>query len=124
MSPSVSAKRSSGKRCQKPAHRRSPRVKMLMADDRFIGTGGGASGAVDALFDDEPTWQHSTVPVSEQAANSGSHALVWMLGMPSPAGFSENVTAWQPLASSLRTSAAASPTSNRGRIPHGMNRSG
>src|SRR5205814_7261984 len=97
---------------------------MLIADVRFIGTGGGASGAVDALFDEDPTWQQSTVPVSEHAANSGSHASVWMLGMPRPAGFSENVTAWQPLSSRRRTSAAASSTSNRGRITHGMNRSG
>src|ERR1700730_3271776 len=95
-----------------------------MTDDRFIGTGGGASGAVDALFDDEPTWQHSTVPTSEQAAKSGSHASVWMLGIPRPAGFSENVTAWQPLAARRRTSAPAFSASNNGRMPHGMNRSG
>src|ERR1700719_2499047 len=95
-----------------------------MTDDRFIGTGGGASGAVDALFDDDPTWQHSTVPTSEQAAKSGSHASVWMLGIPRPAGFSENVMAWQPFASRRRTSRAASTGSNRGTIPHGMNRSG
>src|SRR5215211_1410582 len=93
MSPSVSANLSFGKRCQKSAHSRSPSVKMLIAEDRFMGTGGGASGAVDALFEDDPTWQHSTVPVSEHAANKGSHASVWMLGMPRPAGFSENVTA-------------------------------
>src|SRR5256714_2412353 len=124
MSPSVSAKRSFGNRCQKSAQSRSPRVKMLIADDRFIGTGGGASGAVDALFDEDPTWQHSTVPVSAHAANNGSHASVWMLGMPRPAGFSENVTAWQPLPASRVTSSAASSTSNNGKIPHGMKRSG
>src|SRR5581483_4291912 len=95
-----------------------------MVDDRFIGTGGGASGVVDADFDDEPTWQHSTVPVSQHAANNGSHASVWMLGMPSPTGFSENVTAWQPIAARRWISFAASSTSKSGRMPHGMNRSG
>src|ERR1700737_3539555 len=95
-----------------------------MTDERFIGTGGGASGAVDALLDDEPTWQHSTVPTSEHAAKSGSHASVGMLGTPSPAGSSENVTAWQPFSARRRTSRAASSGSNSGSIPHGMNRSG
>ncbi len=64
-----------------------------MLDDRFIATGGGASGVVLAAFDDDPTWQHSTVPVSLHAANRGSQCVVWMLGMPRPAGFSEKVTA-------------------------------
>src|SRR5260370_39829731 len=97
---------------------------MAMTDDRFIGTGGGASGTVDAAFDDEPTWQHSTVPSSLQAAKSGSQASVWMLGIPIPTGFSENVTAWQPFAASRRTSVAASTASKSGRIPHGMKRPG
>src|SRR3954449_6065933 len=95
-----------------------------MVDERLIDTGAGASTEVDADFDDEPTWQHSTVLSSQHAANSGSHSPEWMLGMPRPAGFSENVTAWHPFAASRCTSAAASCTSNSGRIPHGMNRSG
>src|SRR6266496_973085 len=95
-----------------------------MPDDRLMGTGGGASGDVLAAFDDDPMWQHNTVALSEHAANSGSHSRVWMLGMPRPAGFSENVTAWQPLSARRRTSLAASSTSNSGRMPHGMNRSG
>src|SRR6478672_12990362 len=89
-----------------------------------MGTGGGASSDVDADFDDEPTWQQTTVPSSLHAANSGSHAPEWMLGMPRPVGFSENVIAWQPLAARRRTSAAAAATSNSGTIPHGMKRSG
>ena len=47
----------------------------------------------------------ATVPSSQHAANSGSHAPEWMLGIPSPAGFSENVIAWQPFAARRRTSA-------------------
>src|ERR1035437_9922681 len=95
-----------------------------MVGERLIGAGGGASGDVDAAFDDDPTWQHKTVPSSQHAANNGSHASVWMLGIPSPAGFSEKVTAWQPFRARRRTSLAASSTSKSGRIPQGMNRSG
>src|SRR6187200_3326376 len=97
---------------------------MVIADERFIATGGGASGDVLADFDDEPTWQQSTVPVSLHAANSGSQCPEWMLGMPRPAGFSENVTAWQPLPARRCTSLAASSTSNSGSMPQGMKRSG
>ena len=66
---------------------------MAITDERLIGTGGGASSEVDADFDEEPTWQHTTVPSSQHAANNGSQAPEWMLGMPRPAGFSENVMA-------------------------------
>src|SRR5512143_3739236 len=97
---------------------------MVIADEMLIGTGGGASGPVEAAFDDEPTWQHSTVPSSLHAAKSGSHASVWMLGIPNPAGFSENVMAWQPFAARRRTSFAPSSASKSGTIPHGMKRSG
>src|SRR6185436_19713477 len=89
-----------------------------------IGTAVGASATVVAPFDDDPTWQHSTVSVSAQAANSGSHAPLWIDGAPIAAGFSEYVTAWQPLSARRRTSLADSSMSKYGRIPHGMNRSG
>src|SRR5260370_36665363 len=90
-----------------------------MTDDRFIGTGGGASGAVDALFDDDPTWQHSTVPTSEQAAKSGSQASVWMLGIPRPAGGSGDVRGGDPFAAGRRASRAPPSRSDRGTHPHG-----
>src|SRR6476661_4980729 len=95
-----------------------------MVDEIAIGTGTGASGPVVAPFDDDPTWQHSTVSVSEDAANNGSHAPLWIDGAPIAVGFSENVTAWQPLSARRRTSLADSSTSKYGRIPHGMNRPG
>jgi hypothetical protein len=41
-----------------------------------MATGAGASADVDARCDDEPTWQHNTVAVSQHAANNGSHASV------------------------------------------------
>src|SRR3954466_8790480 len=97
---------------------------MVMLDDRFIATGGGASADVLDAFDDDPTWQQSTVPSSEHAANSGSHARVWMLGMPRPVGFSENVTGGPPLPARGCASWAAPSAANSGRIPHGMNRAG
>jgi len=41
-----------------------------MGEAGEIGTGGGASGAVDADLEDEPTWQHSTVSTSQEARSS------------------------------------------------------
>src|SRR3954470_15903633 len=89
-----------------------------------MATPAGASVEDMAARDEEPRWQHSTVPVSLQAAKSGSHAPEWIDGMSRASGFSENVTAWQPLAARRRSSAAALSTSNSGRIPQGMKRSG
>src|SRR4051812_30397153 len=124
MSPSVSENRSWGNRSQNVAHRRSMRVKIDIVDDDVIFTLAGASAAAGADRDDDPTWQHSTVPTSQHAVNSGSQWPEWIEGMLSASGFSENVTAWQPLAASRCTSAAALSTSHSGRIPHGMNRPG
>jgi hypothetical protein len=66
-----------------------------MADDKLIATLGGASedAITLALRLAEPTWQHSTVPSSFAAANNGSHAPEWIVGMCSASGFSLNVTA-------------------------------
>ncbi len=89
-----------------------------------MATPAGASLELIALRDDEPRWQHSTVPVSQQAANNGSHPPEWIDGMLSASGFSLNVTAWQPLEARRCTSLAASSTSNSGRTPQGMNRPG
>src|SRR6185312_1020516 len=124
MSPSVSEKRRFGKRHQKSAHMRSPREYVDMTDDRLMPTDGGASAVVEADFEDDPTWQHSTVPSSEHAAKRGSQWPEWIEGMWSAAGFSENVTAWHPFAARRRTSAAALSTSKSGRMPQGMKRSG
>src|SRR6185437_2309153 len=95
-----------------------------MSEDRLMPTDGGASGVVEADLEEDPTWQQSTVPSSEQAAKSGSQWPEWMEGMRSAAGFSEKVTAWQPLAANRCTSSDALSTSKSGRIPQGMNRSG
>src|SRR5580693_8256070 len=95
-----------------------------MREDRLMPTDGGASGVVEADFEEEPTWQHSTVPSSEQAPKRGSQWPEWMEGMWRAAGFSENVTAWHPFAAKRLTSAAALSTAKSGRMPQGMNRSG
>jgi hypothetical protein len=123
-SPSVIENFRSGNRSQNVAQINSTTVYTEATDDAVIATLAGASAEVSVLRDDEPRWQHSTVPSSEQAANSGSQWPEWMLGMPSPSGFSENVTAWQPFSASRRTSFTARSTSNRGRMPQGMKRSG
>ena len=65
-------------------HRRRPSA---------IVTLGGASRRRLRARDDEPTWQHNTVSVSHAAVNSGSQKSVWIDGMFSASGFSENVTA-------------------------------
>src|SRR5262245_14703450 len=97
---------------------------MLIVDDNVIGTLAGASLVVDDAFDEEPTWQHSTVPSSSHAAKSGSQFPEWIDGMFSASGFSLKVTAWHPFAARRCTSLAASSASHSGRIPHGMKRSG
>ena len=66
---------------------------MAMAEDRFMGTEGGASLEVDALCEEEPIWQQRTVPTSQQAAKRGSHLPEWIEGMSRASGFSEKVTA-------------------------------
>ena len=91
---------------------------------RVICTVTGASIAVSTMSDDEPMCRQMTVPVSSQAAKNGSQYGSCHDGCPSLAGFSENVTAWQPLAATRRTSPAMSPGSHSGGIDSGMNRSG
>src|SRR5687768_224771 len=93
MSPSVSENRRSGNRGQNSAHSRSTKVKIDIVEDDVIFTLAGASAAAGADRDDEPTWQHRTVPTSEQAANNGSHSPEWIDGICNASGFSENVTA-------------------------------
>ena len=74
--------------------------------------------------DDEPMCRHTTVPSSAQAVQKGSQWSLWKLGQPSLAGFSEKVTAWQPLAATRRTSAAASSGSQMTGRREGMKRPG
>ena len=62
-----------------------------------ISTSMGASGAGITTCDDEPMCRHTTVPRSQHAVQNGSQWSRWKLGQPSFCGFSENVTAWQPL---------------------------
>src|ERR1700754_698824 len=97
---------------------------MLIIEDPVMFTLGGASWENCGALDDDPTCVQSTVLFSHAASNSGYQCLVWMLGMFSASGFSENVTAWQPLSARRLTSLAASSTSKRGSMPQGMNRPG
>ena len=97
---------------------------MLIIDDAVICTLGGASVDTCGDRDAEPTCVHSTVLFSQTASNNGYQYLVWMLGICNASGFSENVTAWQPLSASRLTSLAASATSYNGKMPQGMKRPG
>src|SRR5262245_44854399 len=81
MSPSVSEKRNVGKRSQNSAHNNSTSVEIDIVDDSVMRTLAGASSDAAAVRDDDPTWQHRTVPSSQHARNSGSHAPEWIDGM-------------------------------------------
>ena len=84
----------------------------------------GASTDVIVSCDDDPMCRHTMVPSSLHACQNGSQCSLWKLGQPSFSGFSENVTAWQPLAATRCTSSAISCGSQMGGIDSGMNRPG
>ena len=84
----------------------------------------GASGEVITSDDDDPMCMHTTTCSSLHACQNGSQWSEWMLGQPSFDGFSENVTAWAPLAAVRRTSAASTSGSQMAGSEQGMNRPG
>ena len=84
----------------------------------------GASGDVITSCDDDPMCMHTTTFSSEHAVQNGSQWSEWMLGQPSLDGFSENVTAWAPLAAVRRTSAAHASGSQIAGSTQGMKRPG
>ena len=84
----------------------------------------GASIEVIVSSEDEPMCRHTTVPVSDTACQNGSQCSLWKLGQPSFSGFSENVTARQPLAATRCTSAAIASGSQIAGRASGMNRPG
>jgi hypothetical protein len=110
--------RSTGEKSRSAAH------WMMFTGCRAMSTSKGASGAVMASCDDEPMCRHTTVPSSSHACQKGSQWSGWKLGHPSLEGFSENVTAWLPLAATRRTSAAMSWGSQMGGMESGMKRPG
>ena len=63
-------------------------------------------------------------PSSEQACQNGSQVSLCSDGSRSFSGFSENDTAWQPLAATRRTSAAIASGSQIGGSASGMKRPG
>jgi hypothetical protein len=84
----------------------------------------GASGAVMTSSDDDPMCMHTTTPSSLHAVQNGSQWSECRLGQPSFDGFSENVTAWAPLAAVRRISAASTSGSQMAGSTQGMNRPG
>ncbi len=96
---------------------------MLMGWSVII-TSIGASGAVTVSRPDEPRCTLRIVPSSTSARHSGSQCGSWKLGNPSVAGFSVNVSEWQPFCATRRTSAALSSGSQSTGSAIGMNRPG
>ncbi len=124
MPPSDRAMRRSGYLRSTGENRRSAAHWMMFTGCRAMSTSNGASGAVMTICDEEPMCRHTTVPSSWQARQKGSQWSQWKLGQPSLEGFSEKVTAWQPLAATRRTSAAMSSGSQMAGMDRGMNRPG
>jgi hypothetical protein len=73
---------------------------------------------------DDPTWRHTTVPVSAQASRMGAQCSSKIDGYPIWCGRSGRVTARKPRSALRRISAAPSSGSESQVIPNGMIRSG
>src|ERR1700688_2468425 len=122
--PSDSATRNAGNFRSTGDHNRSAAACTMFTGCRTVRTSIGASGAVTTSDDDEPMCRHTMVPSSLHADQNGSQWSEWKLGSLSFEGFSENDTAWQPLAATRRTSTAMASGSQMGGSESGMNRPG
>ncbi len=111
-----------GKRSNLPLVSQSTIEKEQLAKVMVEPTAGGASAEVDGILDEEPMCMATTVPVSSQAARSGSQSSACMDGSPRWGGISENATARTPRAALRRTSAGASSASHSGMRVRGMRR--
>src|SRR5690349_2816921 len=84
----------------------------------------GASTDVTTTLDDEPMCRFTVVFSSQQACQNGSRCGSWSDGRSILVGFSENVTAWQPLAATRCTSSAINCGSHIGGSAWGIIRPG
>src|ERR1700679_349463 len=107
MPPSDSAIFRSGNLRRVGDQMRSAAALTMFIGVRLINTSIGASGEVITSSEEDPMCMQTTTCSSEQACQNGSQWSEWTLGQPSLEGFSENVTAWAPLAAQRRTSAAS-----------------
>src|SRR6476660_2873849 len=124
MPPSLSAYFSFGYFCADFDQTKSAAACTMLIGDSVMSTSIGASSAVITIFDDEPMCTFTTVPSSSHVAKNLSQCPEWMLGCPRCTGFSENVTAKQPLSATRRTSAAILSTSHIMGIASGIKRPG
>ena len=92
MSPSVSENRSVGKSAQKSAQISSAKVNMHIIGDSFIAHS-AARRRHRRRTRRGAHMQAQHGPSSQAASYSGSQCRVWMEGIASASGFSENVTA-------------------------------
>jgi hypothetical protein len=105
-------------------HNRSAAAWTMFIGWSVIITSGGESAAGIDSRPDEPMCTDITVFVSHSARQSGFQYSLWKLGYPRAAGFSVNVSEWQPLAATRRTSLAQSSASQIAGSAIGMNRPG
>src|SRR3954465_5061739 len=124
MPPSDNARRRSGNSRNTRDHVRSAAHCTMFIGCSVMSTSIGASCAVITSDDDEPMCRQTSVPSSEHACQNGSQCSLWKLGSFSFSGFSENDTAWQPLAARRRTSIAISFGSQIGGGIKGVKRPG
>src|ERR1700738_4602264 len=108
MDPSDRAKRISGNLRSTGDHSRSVAALMALSGVMVIMQSIGAPGSRPSMVDDDPMCRQMAVPSSEHAWKNGSQWSPKMCGQPNRAGFSEKVTAWQPLAAIRLTSLAIS----------------
>src|SRR6476659_10180499 len=124
MPPSLSAYFSFGKFTGTFDHTKSAAACTMFMGESVMSTSIGASSAVITIFDDEPMCTFTAVPSSSHVAKNLSQCPEWMLGCPRCTGFSEDVTAKQPLSATRRTSADILSTSHIIGIDSGMERPG
>src|SRR5689334_17521194 len=124
MPPSLNAYLSFGYLTGTFDHTKSAAACTMFIGDNVMSTSIGASSAVITIFDEEPMCTFTTVPSSSQVAKNLSQCPEWMLGCPRCTGFSENVTAKQPLSATRRTSADILSTSHIIGSASGMKRPG
>src|SRR5579871_3277620 len=106
MEPSDSANFRSGYLRSTGDHSRSVAALIALSGVMVIMQSIGAPASSPSIVDDEPMCRQITVPSSEHALKNGSQWSPKMCGHPRRAGFSEKVTAWQPLAAMRLTSFA------------------
>src|SRR5580704_18317422 len=94
--PSDSATLSCGNRSGILAQSQSAAAAHPLIGNSVVASSSGAPGDWAAVHPADPVWRQTTVPVSSQAASSGSQWLVCTDGSPRFDGFSGQLSALNP----------------------------